>query len=51
MQLVIRSWNSFLVTAAIFLVGATGVYKFWYKNLPPAREGVPTIEEIDTGQI
>jgi len=28
-----------------------GMYKFWYKNLPPAREGVATEEEIDAGNI
>ena len=51
MQLVIREWGDFKVTLAIHAVAVLGMYKFWYKNLPPKREGIPTEEEIDAGQI
>jgi hypothetical protein len=51
MQLVIRSWDDFAVTLCLFVVGLLGMYKFWYKNLPLAREGVATEEEIDAGRL
>lgn len=51
MQLVIRSWNDFAVTLVIFLVALFGMYKIWYKNLPPRREGVPTLAEIEAGHL
>ena len=38
MQLVIKSYSSFLMTLPLFLVGAVGMYHFWWKNLPPAVE-------------
>jgi hypothetical protein len=51
MQLVIREWDDFMVTLVIFTAGLLGTYRFWYKNLPPAREGVATEEEIDAGRL
>jgi Na+/proline symporter len=51
MQLIIRSWDDLAVTLVIHLIAVAGVYKFWYKNLPPKREGVPTEAEIEAGQI
>ena len=38
MQLVLQTFDSFFVTACIALVSLTGMYFFWYKNLPPADE-------------
>ncbi|MCX5632962.1 MAG: hypothetical protein NTW93_04735, partial [Phycisphaerae bacterium] len=35
MQLIIRSYQAFVVTLILFLIGLAGTYKFWYKNLPP----------------
>lgn len=51
MQLVIRAWDDFAVTLPIFLVGLAGTYRFWYRHLPPKREGVPTLAEIEAGQL
>ena len=38
MQLVIKSYGAFLCTVPVFLVGAAGMYKFWWKALPAASE-------------
>lgn len=38
MQLVIKSYSSFWMTLPLFLVGVGGLYRFWWKNLPPADE-------------
>jgi solute:Na+ symporter, SSS family len=35
MQLMIRTYDSLMVTGCCFLVGSIGLYWFWYKNLPP----------------
>jgi hypothetical protein len=43
MQAMIRTWNAFYVTLAIFVVCLIGIYKVWYKNLPPAREVPATL--------
>ena len=51
MLLIIRNFQAFWVALGIFVVCLLGMYKFWYKNLPPAREGVATEEEIDAGNI
>ncbi|UCD30758.1 MAG: sodium:solute symporter [Planctomycetota bacterium] len=40
MQLLIRSWTSFWVTLPIFIICQIVLYFTWYKQLPPAREGV-----------
>ena len=37
MQLIIRSWNAFLVTLVIFTISLTGLYLFWYQKLPAAN--------------
>jgi len=34
MQLIIRSWHAFFVTLSIFIISLTGLYLFWYKQLP-----------------
>ena len=36
MQAVIHAWSGFAATLAIFLVALAGVYRFWWRNLPPA---------------
>ena len=38
MQLLIRTYNAFYVTFAVFVVCMTGMYFFWYKNLPPVPQ-------------
>jgi Na+/proline symporter len=35
MQLVIRNYNAFWITLIILLISLIGMYKFWFKNLPP----------------
>ncbi|MHB9035868.1 MAG: sodium:solute symporter family transporter [Armatimonadota bacterium] len=35
MQLVIKAYSSFWQTLPLFLVGALGLYWFWWRNLPP----------------
>jgi hypothetical protein len=37
MQLIVRSFNAFWVTFAIFLTCLAGMYIFWYRQLPPAN--------------
>jgi Na+/proline symporter len=37
MQFMIRSWGAFWWTTALFVIGAAGVYRFWWKNLPTAE--------------
>jgi hypothetical protein len=36
MQLMVRSFNAFWITFAIFLTSLAGMYIFWYRQLPPA---------------
>ncbi len=36
MQLIIKNYNSFIVTISLFLIGVAGVYWFWYRNLDAA---------------
>ncbi|MHC4441203.1 MAG: sodium:solute symporter family transporter [Planctomycetota bacterium] len=40
MQLIIRSWTSFWITLPIFVACQIALYFTWYKQLPPARDGV-----------
>jgi hypothetical protein len=35
MQLIIRAFDQALITSVIFVLSLAGMYKFWYKNLPP----------------
>ena len=35
MQLVIKSYTAFLYTLPLFLISAAGMYRFWWKALPP----------------
>lgn len=37
LQLLIRSWNAFFITLGLFLFGLTGMYIFWYRNLPQSN--------------
>ncbi len=37
--------------ALVFCAAMLGMYRFWYQNLPAAREGIATLEEIEAGQI
>ncbi len=34
MQLMIKSYNAFFITFAVFAVSLAGMYWFWYRNLP-----------------
>jgi Na+/proline symporter len=44
MQLVIKTYGSFAKTLPIFLVGAIGLYVFWWRNLPSGKdEDVPEV--------
>ncbi|MHB9037246.1 MAG: sodium:solute symporter family transporter [Armatimonadota bacterium] len=45
MQLVIKAYSSFWQTLPLFLVGATGMYFFWWRKLPPKDEGRPAQSE------
>jgi hypothetical protein len=40
MLAIVGNWRAFWPTLAIFLTGLTGMYIFWYRNLPPAEAGV-----------
>jgi SSS family solute:Na+ symporter len=42
LQIIIRNWEALGVTAVVFIISMIGMYKFWYKNLPPepAKEPV-----------
>lgn len=42
MQALIGNWYAFKVTFVIFAVALIGLYKLWYRNLPPAGE-VPKV--------
>jgi solute:Na+ symporter, SSS family len=42
MQLLIREWYSAAITAVVFVVGVLGLYRFWYRNLPPETPEVVT---------
>jgi hypothetical protein len=35
LQIIIRNWQALGVTAVVFAISMVGMYKFWYKNLPP----------------
>jgi Na+/proline symporter len=37
MQLIVRNFEAFGVTLAIFVVSLGGLYLFWYRKLPPAN--------------
>jgi hypothetical protein len=41
MQLMIRSTDGLGVTAALFVTSGTGLYWFWYRNLPPKKVKMP----------
>ncbi len=43
MQLIIRNMQAFWVTLVIFVVSLYGVYRLWYKHLPPAQAVPETI--------
>jgi hypothetical protein len=34
MQAVVRSWDAFYPTLAIFFIGLIGMYFLWYRHLP-----------------
>ncbi len=36
MELMVRNFSAFGATLVVFLICLAGLYKFWYKNLPPA---------------
>jgi Na+/proline symporter len=38
MQLMVRNWQAFWITLAIFAVSLIGLYIFWYRNLPAVEE-------------
>jgi Na+/proline symporter len=37
MQLMVKSFDSFFITLAIFIASLAGMYWFWYRNLPAAN--------------
>lgn len=37
MQLIIKKFDTFFFLLGIFLIAITGMYYFWYRNLPPAE--------------
>lgn len=37
MQFLVHNYQAFYVTLVIFIICLAGMYKFWYKNLPPAK--------------
>jgi len=37
MQLVVKSYTAFFMTLPFFLIGAAGMWWFWWRNLPPAE--------------
>jgi len=43
MQLIIHNFRAFGITLAVFIVSLTGMYFFWYTELPTA--GSPTIQK------
>ncbi|MHB9036455.1 MAG: sodium:solute symporter family transporter [Armatimonadota bacterium] len=52
MQLVIKVYDSFWKTLPIFIVGAIGMYFFWWRNLPLAVEEVKEVvisEKVEVG--
>jgi Na+/proline symporter len=40
MQIIIQEYRDFAFTFPIFLISLFMLYKYWYKNLPPERDGV-----------
>ena len=52
MQLIMKQYNAFSITLIIFLISLVGIYKFWYKNLPPepAVENTQNKEQTDASE-
>ncbi len=46
MQLVVKSYAAFFMTLPFFLVGAVGMWWFWWRNLPPAEPDEPLVEGV-----
>ena len=40
LEIIIRNWTAFSITLPIFMIAMAGLYKFWYKNLPPEPKDV-----------
>ena len=52
MQLVIKSYTAFFYTLPLFLVGAAGLYRFWWNALPPRdaeTRNQPVLEPVGAG--
>ena len=49
LEIIIRNWNALGITTVIFLISMVGLYKYWYKNLPPvpAVASVPSEHESE----
>lgn len=45
MQLMLGTYQSFIITAGLFLFGLAGIFKFWYKNDSGLPERLPLMEE------
>ncbi len=45
MLAIIRNWDAFWPTLAVWLVGLGGLYVFWYRNLPATEDGV--VDSLD----
>lgn len=51
MQLMVRSYNEFFVTSAIFAVCLSGMYWFWYRNLPKKDNVLAAEKLIETAAV
>ena len=52
MQLVIKSYTAFFNTLPLFLIGAAGMYQFWWKALPPKNaeaQNQPVPQPVEAG--
>ena len=47
MQIIIGAWRGFFLTLPIFLVSIAGVMLLWYRNLPPATDGIKNGGDLD----
>lgn len=47
MQAIIGAWTAFTVTLLIFVVSLGGLMLLWYRNLPPATDGITNGGDLD----
>jgi Na+/proline symporter len=51
MQLMIGTYKEFFITLSIFLFCITGMYFFWYRNLPPKNKFVSAAVQEEQGAV